>query len=209
MMDNTWATPIYFKALDFGVDISIHAATKYPSGHSDILMGTISANEKCFKKLDAAYTALGLCVSGDDAYQILRGLRTMGLRMERHAQNALEIAKWLEGQDGVVEVLHPGLSKPRWSRIVETRFQWRRRRVLHFIDGSVKQAHAFLNALRIFGLGYSWGGYESLALHVHLGGRVITGQNYAGPLIRLQIGLEDTADLIADIKNALAAAKAV
>ena len=77
------------------------------------------------------------------------------------------------------------------------------------IDGSVKQAHAFLNALRIFGLGYSWGGYESLALHVHLGGRVITGKNYAGPVIRLQIGLEDTADLIADIENALAAAKAV
>jgi cystathionine beta-lyase len=208
MMDNTWATPIYFKALDYGVDISIHAATKYPSGHSDILMGTISANEECFKKLDAAYAALGLCVSGDDAYQILRGLRTMGLRMERHAQNALEIAKWLESQDGVVEVLHPGLESHAGHALWKRDFCGAGGVFSIVINGGTKQAHAFLNALRIFGLGYSWGGYESLALHVHLGGRVITGQNYAGPLIRLQIGLEDTADLIADIENALAAAKA-
>ncbi len=209
MMDNTWATPIYFKALDYGVDVTIHAATKYPSGHADILMGTISANEKCFKTLDAAYTALGLCVSGDDAYQILRGLRTMGVRMERHAENALEIAKWLERQDGVVEVLHPGLESHAGHALWKRDFCGAGGVFSIVIDGGVKQAHAFLNALRIFGLGYSWGGYESLALHVHLGGRVITGQNYAGPVIRLQIGLEDTADLIADIENGLAAARAV
>ncbi len=209
MMDNTWATPIYFKALDYGVDVTIHAATKYPSGHADILMGTISANEKCFKTLDAAYTALGLCVSGDDAYQILRGLRTMGVRMERHAENALEIAKWLERQDGVVEVLHPGLESHAGHALWKRDFGGAGGVFSIVIDGGVKQAHAFLNALRIFGLGYSWGGYESLALHVHLGGRVITGQNYAGPVIRLQIGLEDTADLIADIENGLAAARAV
>ncbi len=209
MMDNTWATPIYFKALDYGVDVTIHAATKYPSGHSDILMGTISANDKCFKTLDAAYTALGLCVSGDDAYQILRGLRTMGVRMERHAENALEIAKWLERQDGIVEVLHPGLESHAGHALWKRDFCGAGGVFSIVIDGGVKQAHAFLNALRIFGLGYSWGGYESLALHVHLGGRVITGQNYAGPVIRLQIGLEDTADLIADIEIGLAAAKAV
>ncbi len=209
MMDNTWATPIYFRALDYGVDITIHAATKYPSGHSDILMGTISATEKCFKKLDAAYTALGLCVSGDDAYQILRGLRTMGVRMERHAKSALEIAAWLEGQQGVVEVLHPGLGSHAGHALWKRDFSGCGGVFSIVIDGGVKQAHAFLNALEIFGLGYSWGGYESLALHVHLGGRVITGQNYAGPLIRLQIGLEDTADLIADIEKGLAAARAV
>lgn len=208
MMDNTWATPIYFKALDYGVDVTIHAATKYPSGHSDILMGTVSANEKCFKTLDAAYTALGLCVSGDDAYQILRGLRTMGVRMERHAENALAIAKWLEGQDGVVEVLHPALESHAGHTLWKRDFCGAGGVFSIVIDGGVTQAHAFLNALRIFGLGYSWGGYESLALHVHLGGRVITGKNYQGPVIRLQIGLEDTADLIADIENGLAAAKA-
>ncbi|ATU92107.1 cystathionine beta-lyase [Phyllobacterium zundukense] len=208
MMDNTWATPIYFKALDYGVDISIHAATKYPSGHSDILMGTVSANDKCFKKLDAAYTALGLCVGGDDAYQILRGLRTMGLRMERHAQNAIEIAKWLESQEGVIEVLHPALESHAGHALWKRDFCGAGGVFSIVINGGTKQAHAFLNALRIFGLGYSWGGYESLALHVHLGGRVITGKDYAGPVIRLQIGLEDTADLIADIENALAAMKA-
>ena len=122
MMDNTWATPIYFKALDFGVDISIHAATKYPSGHSDILMGTISANEKCFKKLDAAYTALGLCVSGDDAYQILRGLRTMGVRMERHARECAR-NRQMAGRPGRrCRSVASRTGKPCWTRLVETRF---------------------------------------------------------------------------------------
>ncbi|WP_027232364.1 cystathionine beta-lyase [Phyllobacterium sp. UNC302MFCol5.2] len=207
MMDNTWATPLYFRALDFGVDITIHAATKYPSGHSDILMGTVSATEACFKKLDAAYTALGLCVGGDDAYQILRGLRTMGVRMERHAKSALEIANWLERQDGVVEVLHPALESHAGHVLWKRDFGGAGGVFSIVIAGGVNQAHAFLNALTIFGLGYSWGGYESLAVHVNLGGRVITGKNYAGPLIRLQIGLEDPADLIADIENALAAAR--
>ena len=209
MMDNTWATPIYFKALEYGVDISIHAATKYPAGHSDILMGTISANEKCFKTLDAAHSALGLCVSGDDAYQVLRGLRTMGVRMERHAESALEIARWLEAQDGVIEVLHPGLESHAGNALFKRDFCGAGGVFSIVIQGGVAQAQAFLNALRIFGLGYSWGGYESLALHVHLGGREITGKNYAGPVIRLQIGLEDKADLIADIENGLAAVKTV
>ena len=208
MMDNTWATPIYFKALDFGVDISIHAATKYPAGHSDILMGTISANEKHFKTLEMAYTAIGLCVSGDDAYQVLRGLRTMGVRMERHAQSALAIAEWLEKQDGVVEVLHPALPSHAGNAIFERDFTGGGGVFSIVINGGKPQAHAFLNALEIFGLGYSWGGYESLAVHVRLSDRVITGKNYAGPVIRLQIGLEDQADLMADIAKGLAAAKA-
>lgn len=96
MMDNTWATPLYFRALDFGVDISIHAATKYPSGHSDILFGTISTNEKCWPQLLETHGTMGLCAGPDDTYQILRRLRTMGIRLEHHRKSALEIARWLE-----------------------------------------------------------------------------------------------------------------
>lgn len=208
MMDNTWATPIHFKALDFGVDISIHAVTKYPAGHADILMGTVSANEKHFKTLEQTYTALGLCVSGDDAYQVLRGLRTMGLRMERHAQSALAIAGWLEKQDGIVEVLHPALPSHAGHAIYKRDFTGGGGVFSIVIDGGKAQAHAFLDALEIFGLGYSWGGFASLAVHVRLSDRQITGKNYAGAVIRLQIGLEDKEDLIADLTKALAAAKA-
>ncbi|MEI4483692.1 MULTISPECIES: cystathionine beta-lyase [unclassified Phyllobacterium] len=208
MMDNTWATPIHFKALDYGVDISIHAVTKYPSGHADILMGTVSANEKHFKTLEQTYTALGLCVSGDDAYQVLRGLRTMGLRMERHAENALAIAEWLEKQDGVLEVLHPALPSHAGHEIYKRDFTGGGGVFSIVIEGGKAQAHAFLDALEIFGLGYSWGGFASLAVHVRLNDRQITGKNYAGTVIRLQIGLEDREDLIADIAKGLAAARA-
>lgn len=209
MMDNTWATALYFKALDFGVDISIHAATKYPTGHSDVLMGTISANEKHLKKLKEANKAIGLCVSSDDAYQVLRGLRTMGVRMERHAENALAIAEWLEQQDGVVEVLHPALPSHAGNALWKRDFGGAGGVFSFVLTGGKPQAHAFLNALKIFGLGYSWGGYASLALHVRLSDREITGKNYAGPVIRLQIGLEDKEDLMADIANGLAAARTV
>ena len=96
MMDNTWATPLYFRALDYGVDISIHAATKYPAGHSDVLLGTVSANAACWPKLHETFITLGCCAGPDDVYQVLRGLRTMGVRLERHQKSALEIARWLE-----------------------------------------------------------------------------------------------------------------
>ncbi len=119
-MDNTWATPVYFRPLDFGVDISIHAATKYPSGHSDILMGTVSANARHWEQLKEANITLGICGAPDDAYQILRGLRTMGVRLERHYESALTIAKWLEGREEVARVLHPALpsfpSHELWKR---------------------------------------------------------------------------------------------
>ena len=108
-MDNTWATPLYFRPLDFGVDVSIHAATKYPAGHSDILFGTVSANAANWERLHDTQITLGTCASPDDAYQVLRGLRTMGVRLERHQESALELARWLEGVDDVARVLHPAL----------------------------------------------------------------------------------------------------
>ncbi|MCA0027289.1 MULTISPECIES: cystathionine beta-lyase [unclassified Mesorhizobium] len=209
MMDNTWATPLYFRPLDHGVDISIHAATKYPAGHSDVLLGTVSATEACWKQLYESFCTLGCCAGPDDVYQVLRGLRTMGVRLDHHQRSALAIAAWLEGQKGVARVLHPGLpSHPDhalWKRDFSGSsgiFS------IVLAGGGQKQQHAFLDALRIFGLGYSWGGYESLAVPVWLGDRVVAKGPYEGPLIRLQIGLEDVEDLMTDILGGLTAAAA-
>lgn len=206
MMDNTWATPVYFKALDFGVDISIHAATKYPAGHSDILFGTISANEKCWPQLLETHGAMGLCAAPDDAYQILRGLRTMGVRLEHHRKSAIAIARWLEDHPSVDRVLHPALESHPDHAIWKRDFKGSSG-VFSFVlaKGNQSTAHAFLNALELFGLGYSWGGYESLATEVHLHDRIVSKRDYAGPVIRLQIGLEEIEDLIADLERGFAA----
>lgn len=213
-MDNTWATPVYFRPLDFGVDISMHAATKYPSGHSDILMGTVSANAKHWEQLKESNGVLGICGAPDDAYQILRGLRTMGIRLERHYESALDIAKWLEGREDVAKVLHPALpsfpSHELWKRDFKGASG-----IFSFVlaadspEKFKRKAHAFLDALQIFGLGYSWGGFESLAVHVNLNDRRICKAPTEGPVIRLQIGLEDVADIKADIERGFAAANEV
>ncbi len=206
MMDNTWATAVYFRALDFGVDVTIHAATKYPAGHADILFGMVSANAKCWPRLLEAHGTLGLCAAGDDTYQILRGLRTMGVRLERHRKSALEVARWLEAHPAVDRVLHPALESHPGHALWKRDFKGSSG-VFSFAlkSGGRREAHAFLDALRIFGLGYSWGGYESLAVHVDLSDRTVAKGDYPGPVIRLQIGLEDVADLIADLEAGFAA----
>lgn len=210
MMDNTWATPLYFKALDFGVDISTHAATKYPGGHSDVLLGTVSANEKCWPRLQEAFTALGVCAGPDDVYLVQRGLKTMGIRLERHQQSALAIAQWLEGMPGVREVLHPALPSFKGHELWKRDFCGASGLFSIVLEGGGQEkAHAFLDALQIFGLGYSWGGHESLAVHVWLGDRTVSRSDYGGPVIRLQIGLEDVPDLKADLTAALEAAARV
>lgn len=207
MMDNTWATPLYFRPLDHGVDISIHAATKYPAGHSDVLIGTVSANAACWERLHEGYLALGACSGPDDVYQTLRGLRTMGVRLEHHRRSALAIAAWLEQQDGVARVLHPGLESHPDHALWKRDFAGSSGVFSVVLDGGgQRQAHAFLDALEIFGLGYSWGGFESLAVAVFLGDRTIAKGPYEGPVLRLQIGLEDVEDLKADLARGLAAA---
>ncbi|MGE0282998.1 MAG: cystathionine beta-lyase [Rhizobiaceae bacterium] len=210
MMDNTWPTPLYFRALDHGVDITIHASTKYPAGHSDVLLGTVSANQACWPKLFDCFIAMGCCAAPDDVYQVLRGLRTMGVRLAHHEKSALEIARWLEGQPGVAQVLHPALESHPDHAIWKRDFSGSSGIFSIVLDGGgTSQAHAFLNALEVFGLGYSWGGYESLAVHAYLADRTImTADTYPGPVMRLQIGLEDVEDLKADIVRGLKAAAA-
>jgi cystathionine beta-lyase len=209
MMDNTWATPLFFRALDHGVDITIHAATKYPAGHSDVLLGTVSANEATWPRLREAHLTLGCPAGPDDVYQVLRGLRTMGVRLKHHEASALEIARWLETQPGVAQVLHPALPSFPGHDIWKRDFSGSSGIFSAVLDGGgQKQAHAFLDALEIFGLGYSWGGYESLAVHVSLADRTVAKGDYPGPILRLQIGLEDVEDLKADIARGLAAARA-
>lgn len=213
-MDNTWATPLYFKPLDHGVDISIHAATKYPSGHSDILLGTVSANATHWPQLQEANITLGVCASPDDSYQILRGLRTMGVRLDRHQESTLNIARWLEDREDVARVLHPALPSFPGHELWKRDFSGSSGifSIVLKVDQPEQfkvRAHAFLDALRLFGLGYSWGGYESLAVHVGLSDRTICKAPVEGPVIRLQIGLEDVADIRRDIEAGLAAAQAV
>lgn len=210
-IDNTWATPLYFRALDFGADISIHAATKYPSGHSDILMGTVSANAKHWPVLKEANITLGICGAPDDSYQILRGLRTMGLRLDHHYKSALAVARWLEARSDVARVLHPALESFPGHAIWKRDFKGASG-VFSFVlpAGSAEKikpkAHAFLDALQLFGLGWSWGGYESLAVLVNLEDRKIRTGPTDGAVIRLQIGLENVEDILVDLERGFAAA---
>ncbi len=213
-MDNTWATPLYFRPLDHGVDVSIHASTKYPSGHSDILFGTVSANKAHWDKLKEATVTLGICASPDDSYQILRGLRTMGVRLDHHQRSALDVATWLQGFDDVARVLHPALPGFPGHEIWKRDFKGASGIFSFVLKGGSperfkRKAHAFLDALTLFGLGYSWGGYESLALHVGLADRKVCKAPAEGPVLRLQIGLEDVVDIKRDIEAGLAAARAV
>ncbi len=206
MMDNTWATPLYFKPLDHGVDISVQASTKYPAGHSDVLLGTVSANERCWEQLFDTFLLLGIPSGPDDAYQVARGLRTMGVRLDRHQKSALTVAEWLETEPGVAQVLHPALESHAGHKLWKRDFCGASGLFSIVLDGGGKaEAHAFLDALDLFGLGYSWGGYESLAVHVALDDRVACKTDYAGPVIRLQIGLEDVEDIVSDLRKGLQA----
>jgi cystathionine beta-lyase len=208
MLDNTWATALYFRAIDHGVDIVIHAATKYPAGHSDVLLGTVSATAACWERLFGTFNTLGCSAGPDDVYQVLRGLRTMGVRLERHQQSTLEITRWLEKQDGIAQVLYPALESHRDHAIWKRDFSGASGLFSVVLKGSgPKVAHAFLDALGIFGLGHSWGGYESLAALVSLKDRTIAKGPYEGPLVRLQIGLEDVEDLKGDLLKGLEAAR--
>jgi len=209
MIDNTWATPLYFKPLDHGIDISIHALTKYPGGHSDLVMGSVSANERTWKQLLSTHGAMGLCGNGDDAFLVLRGLRTMGIRLERHSKSAMTVARWLQKRPEVSRVLYPALPEDPGHQLWKRYFKGASGLFGFVLTGADReQTGKFLDALTYFGLGYSWAGFESLAVVSYLSDRTIATGPTEGVVIRLQIGLEDPEDLIADLEHAFNASKA-
>jgi cysteine-S-conjugate beta-lyase len=206
LLDNTWATSLYFKPLSHGVDMSVQACTKYIVGHSDCMAGSVTANDAHWPALRHTAQQLGQMLSPDDAYLAARGLRTLDVRMARHQESALKIALWLEQHSEVAVVLHPALPSCPGHEVWKRDFTGSSGLFSFVLRGGDDSARAALiDGLSHFGIGYSWGGYESLALPVdpekH---RTATSWAAAGKVVRLQIGLEDADDLIADLDAGLA-----
>ena len=210
LMDNTWAGPLYFRALEHGVDLSILSGTKYIGGHSDVMLGTISSTAPYAARVKDTVQTMGLCVGPDDMYLGLRGLRTMGVRLKQHHASAVKIARWLEGRPEILRVMHPALESDPGHAI------WKRDftgacGLFAVVFKPVPQAtvNRFLNALTLFGMGASWGGFESLAIPYDLKTyRTATQWAPGGPTVRFHIGLEDAGDLMADMERGFAAMKA-
>ena len=207
LMDNTWATSLYFRAFEKGVDLSIQAATKYIGGHSDVMLGTVSANKATWERLADTVHALGLCVGPDDVYLGLRGLRTMGVRLAHHHQAGMKVARWLAERPEIACVLHPALESCPGHTL------WRRdfsgaSGLFSIVFKPVAQTavNAFLNELTLFGIGGSWGGFESLAIPFDCAPiRTATKWAPGGPTVRIHIGLEEIDDLIGDLERGFAA----
>ncbi len=204
LFDNTWATPLYFKALDHGVDLSIISGTKYLGGHSDVMIGTVAARGEAWKKLKELHGAMGLHVGPDDMFLALRGIRTLAVRLDRHAASALTVARWLEARPEVSRVLYPPLESDPGHALWKRDMTGACGLFGMVLDGwSEAEAAQFADHLTLFGIGASWGGFESLITVPHVT-RTATRWKAEGPLIRLHIGLEDPADLIADLDAAFA-----
>ncbi len=212
LMDNTWATPYFFDALAHGVDLSIQAGTKYISGHSDVLLGSIATTERWWRPVRDTVADYGYSISPDDCSLALRGLRTLGVRLKAHQAGGMAVAEWLQSRPEVKRVLHPALPDDPGHAI------WKRDFTgacglfgLELRSVPKKAVAAFVDSLKLFGIGASWGGYESLIVPAKFT-RTATARKFTGPLLRLHVGLEDPADLIADLEQgfaAMAKAKAV
>ncbi|CAK2153968.1 cystathionine beta-lyase/L-cysteine desulfhydrase/alanine racemase [Vibrio crassostreae] len=208
MLDNTWAAGVNFSPFDFGVDISIQAATKYIVGHSDVMLGTAVANEKCWDQLREQSYLMGQCVSPDDAYLGLRGIRTLDVRLRQHAESSLKVAKWLETRPEVDHVRHPALESCPGHEFFKRDFTGGNG-LFSFVlkNSNTKATTALLDGMTHFSMGYSWGGFESLILANEPSSfnslRTVANPNFEGTLIRVHIGLEDVDDLIADLEAGL------
>ena len=205
-IDNTWATPYYFKPIKFGFDMSIVSATKYYSGHSDVMGGSLAVNKKVFNKVKAAEKITGLRLGPDDAYLITRGLRTLDVRLDRHRENAKKIAEFLS-KNKKIKLLYPYKKNSQNFKMWKKYYSGASGLMgLKIKAKSVISVRKFVNSLKLFGYGYSWGGFESLVLHQEFretGNRKFMSLSKDEHLVRLHIGLEDPSDLIADIKQAL------
>ena len=210
LADNTWGTPYFFRSFERGVDVSLHAATKYIAGHSDVMLGVVVANEKCWLPVRRTITEYGYSTSPDDCYLALRGFRTIGVRMKQQMASALRVAKWLQGRGEVSKVIYPALEDDAGYAIWKRDFDGAAS-LFAFVLKPIPDAAvaAFVDSLKLFGIGSSWGGFESLVTVIHADAlRTVTKWTPGGPALRLHIGLEDCEDLIADLERAFAALSA-
>jgi cystathionine beta-lyase len=202
LLDNTWATPLLFRSFVHGVDVSIHAGTKYIVGHSDAMLGLVVTNEECWGPLRQNGWEWGQCSGPDDLYLAQRGLRTMAVRLRQHEQNALEVARWLQQRPEVRQVLYPALPQDPGHAL------WKRDFLgasglfgVELNPVSDSAVRAMLNGMKLFHMGFSWGGYESLVIPTNPRKmRTASPWRFEGPLLRLHIGLEHPADLMADLE---------
>jgi cystathionine beta-lyase len=209
LIDNTWATPLIYAPLQHGFDISIQAGTKYYAGHSDVLIGSVSANEKTWPIIRRTHKNMGVQAGTEEIYLTLRGMRSLTLRLEHHERAALSLAHWLKNHPKVAKVLHPAFEDHPGHAFWQRDFKGRSSGLFAFVlKGDMDDVATFLDSLQLFGMGYSWGGFESLAIWVNLKSLRTATQWQSGPIIRLSIGLEDVDDLRADLEQALAAMKA-
>ncbi|WP_373502455.1 cystathionine beta-lyase [Aestuariivirga sp.] len=208
MVDNTWGAGHFFKAFDHGADLSIQAATKYLVGHSDAMMGTVTCTAGTWPQFRDSYEEMGMFAGPDDMYLTLRGIHTLDVRLERHMKNAIAVAEWLRTRDEVETVLFPALSNAPGHDMWKRDFKGASGLFSIVLKPCQKQAvDAFLDRLSLFGMGYSWGGYESLAVPFKPH-RTATAWTAPGPCVRLHIGLESPDDLMADLGEGFAALRA-
>jgi cystathionine beta-lyase len=210
IMDNTWATPLFFPPHERGVDLAVEAGTKYLGGHSDILLGLVSANPLWWKRLRTTFDAFAICAGPEDCFLALRGLRTMELRLREAEKQGLALANWLAGRAEVKRVLHPALPGTPGHEIWKRDFLGASGLFSVILQPCLEKAlAALLDGLELFGMGYSWGGFESLVIPFDCASyRTATTWNPGGPALRFQVGLEDTDDLIADLEAGFARMRA-
>jgi cystathionine beta-lyase len=205
LLDNTWATPLFFRAIEAGADFAILACTKYIAGHSDVMLGSVTTTAEHFDRLSKVERAFGQYVSPDDAYLATRGLRTLGVRLRRHEESALFIANWLKDQPQVDCVLHPAFELCPGHEFWFRDFHGSTGLFSFVLKGGSKAARdELIDRLELFGIGYSWGGFESLAVPADPPASREFPTKAEGPIVRLHIGLEDPEDLIEDLAQALA-----